>query len=396
MFVETVATMVDPDQIGYCTNVHSGSNLEEVKSNLERYSVPIKQEVSPDDTMPIGLWLSHAACQEALVGQSAVDFQEWLESRGLLPYTFNAFPFHDFHQPIVKHKVYLPTWADSSRLDYTVAIAELQSKLLGKGKFGTISTLPLGWPSENADDFYKRCADQLIQCAIEFVKIREATGCHLFLCIEPEPGCCIDTSSKLIRFFEQHLFNNGQICDAQLRQHLGVCHDICHSAVMFEPQQLALASYQEAGVHVGKVQVSSAIEADFNKTDSTHVEAMLNLLEQFAEERYLHQTCVKESDEAVPELWEDLPPALVRLRRCANGMARVHFHVPVFLDSIGHLGTTNDQIAECFFAMPENDIPTHIEVETYAWSVLPADYQAESLVAGIRDELTFVRQLCVA
>ena len=33
-----------------------------------------------------------------------------------MPFTFNGFPYGDFHQSVVKHRVYEPTWADAERL----------------------------------------------------------------------------------------------------------------------------------------------------------------------------------------------------------------------------------------------------------------------------------------
>ena len=386
--------MFDAKQVGYCTNVHSGSNLQEVQANLEKYSLEIKQQVSPNDPMPIGLWLCDEACTQALATNDAASFKDWLNERELIPYTFNAFPFHDFHQPVVKHNVYLPTWAERSRLDYTLAIARLQSELLGPDTFGTVSTLPLGWPTNHGPDFFNSCAEHLIECANELSKIRQATGCHLFVCIEPEPGCHFDSSKKLADFFEQYLLKGDQLSNDTVRQHLGVCHDVCHSAVMFEPQSLAIKTYHDAGIHVGKVQVSAAIEADFDEGESSDHEQLLNALEQFAEERYLHQTCIRSTPAAAPKLREDLAPALESLRESPTGKTRVHFHVPVYLDQIGPLKTTNVEITECLQSLSENELPTHIEVETYAWNVLPDAYRAESLAAGITDELKFVRQIC--
>jgi len=385
--------MFDGKQVGYCTNVHSGSNLLEVQANLEKYSLEVKRNVSPNDPMPIGLWLCDEACKPALSTNDAASFKEWINERELVPYTFNAFPFHDFHQPVVKHNVYLPTWAERSRLGYTLNVARLQSQLLGPDSFGTISTLPLGWPTEHGQDFFLACASNLIECANELSSIRKESGCHLFVCIEPEPGCHFDSSKKLVDFFKQYLFNSDQLPEDIVRQHLGVCHDVCHSSVMFEPQSLAIKSYQDAGIHIGKVQVSSAIEAIFDELEPPDRHKLFQVLEQFAEERYLHQTCIQSAPDQPPKLWEDLGPALDSLRESPTGIARVHFHVPVYLDKIGLLNTTNDDIAKCLAALHRNTLPTHIEVETYAWNVLPTAHQADSLSSGISKELAFVRNI---
>ena len=73
---------------------------------------------------------------------------------------------------------------------------------------------------------------------------------------------------------------------------------------------------------------------------------------------------------------------------------RVHFHVPIYLDSIGPLGTTNDQIAEAIAAAREYHDTKHFEVETYAWGVLPDDLKRDTLAEGIADELKWVLNTC--
>ena len=55
---------------------------------------------------------------------------------------------------MVKHKVYLPTWSEAERADYTRVLIELQHRLLPAGLEGTISTLPIAWgqPRPAEDD----------------------------------------------------------------------------------------------------------------------------------------------------------------------------------------------------------------------------------------------------
>ena len=96
--------------IGYCTNVHAGATLEQTKANLQKYALPVKRIVSPDEPMGIGLWFSRQ-CVNELFNQGAKGLPKlgpWLEDHGLIPFTFNGFPYGDFHQPVVKHRVYEP------------------------------------------------------------------------------------------------------------------------------------------------------------------------------------------------------------------------------------------------------------------------------------------------
>ena len=116
-------------QLGYCTNVHAGADLETTRANLEEHAVAVKQLFSPDQPMGIGLWLSSEATQ-SLGDQELKTFKNWLDQEGLIPFTFNGFPFGDFHQPVVKHSVYLTTWSEQDRLDYTTRLFQCMDTLL--------------------------------------------------------------------------------------------------------------------------------------------------------------------------------------------------------------------------------------------------------------------------
>src|SRR5262245_23768312 len=95
-------------QMGYCTNVHAGADLEQTRANLERHAVAVKERFSPSEPLGIGLWLSAAAARKLRAEQAVPEFADWLGERGLVPFTLNGFPYGDFHQKVVKHDVYLP------------------------------------------------------------------------------------------------------------------------------------------------------------------------------------------------------------------------------------------------------------------------------------------------
>src|SRR5205814_146559 len=109
---------------------------------------------------------------------------------GLVPYTFNGFPYGDFHKEVVKHDVYLPTWTDPRRLEYTRNLIAIQHALLPLGMAGSISTLPLAWgePRPTAEQLDAAAAN-LRQLAEELARLEHKQGRFICLCIEPEPGC---------------------------------------------------------------------------------------------------------------------------------------------------------------------------------------------------------------
>ena len=400
-------------KVGYCTNVHAGTSLDAVNQNLLTHSVQVREQLLESDSdqslpLPVGLWLSNQAAME--LGQTELlRWRDWLAETHLLPYTFNGFPYSDFHQPVVKHDVYLPTWAEQSRLDYTVKLAHVLDNILPANELGTISTLPLAWPQANetasltgpletqTDSFLVASAKQLKQLAAELDRILQTNGRLIKVGIEPEPGCVLDSADDVVKFFQRYLFDD---LDAErVRRHIGVCHDVCHSAVMFEFQQTAIDAYRDANIDICKVQVSSAIEGVF---DGREDEATWEALQSFAEPKYLHQTSMRANDNKSTEFFEDLHLAIEQHAEPISfrGQVRVHFHVPIFMQTLGVLNTTQREIAECLTALRKNSADggqsttmPHFEVETYAWNVLPQQYQQSSLASGIAEEIRWLNDL---
>ena len=399
-------------KFGYCTNVHAGTTLDSVQRNLLTYSVPIRQQLAVD-RLPVGLWLSDRVSCELDGTKAVAEFGEWLAEHQLEPYTFNGFPFSDFHQPVVKHRVYEPTWAQRERLEYTLRLARIMAGLISPGQKGTISTLPIGWPlgdknrSGNAIetrwpaddvDVIDDACDHLLELSFQLEQLELETGRQIQVCIEPEPGCLLDCWQDVVCMFVTRL-QGDQKQNERLQRYLGVCHDVCHSAVMFEPQAEALDRYAENGITVGKIQVSSAVQAEFG-SQNDHNESVLAELQTFSEPRYLHQTAISHSGTRMDSFYEDLGLALadrIQETKVSDETWRVHFHVPIFLARLQQLTTTQSQILECLDSVQRLEIDAQLEVETYAWNVLPEQaarkkHGSGQLVEGIARELKWLQE----
>lgn len=382
--------------LGYCTNVHAGASFDEMRTNLMRYAVPVKQRVSPGEPMGVGLWLSADAARYALANEGALrELKSWMAGVGLLVYTVNGFPYGNFHQPVVKTKVYQPDWTTQDRYDYTLNLAKVLSELLpDDATEGSISTLPLGWPEHSGGtdaDLHRiksASAGRLHDLVHHLARLELDTGKHIHIDLEPEPGCIIDTATGMVDFFKQYLLDSPD--DVSILGYLRVCHDVCHSAVMFEPQLKAMQTYRDAGLHVGKVQLSSAVKVDFESKLANDSLAALKQLRGFAEDRYQHQTMIRLSDGST-QFYNDLPDALVKHGDSPRGEWRIHFHVPVYVERFGQLEATQSDIGDFIKAADHDDELHHYEVETYAWNVLPDELQREELADGIADELKWVR-----
>jgi len=385
--------------LGYCTNVHAGTTLEATKRNLETHALDVKSRTRPDGPMGIGLWLAASAARELVKENKVEEFRDWLGERGLEVFTINGFPYGDFHRDVVKHDVYKPDWFEESRARYTVCLARIVAELSPPGSERSISTLPIGWRGFRPTwkDKSQLCS-HLLDVVIELARLHDETGCLIHLDIEPEPGCCIDRSEDFVFLIERLKKDAGILrgltrerLDEAIHRHIGVCHDVCHAAVMFEDQREAINRYCAAGIRVGKVQVSNAVRVDLRNLSASERTDAIAQLRAFAEHRYLHQTVI--GDGRKRHFFEDLPAALEEFARTdrAGDEWRIHFHVPVFLESFGLLGTTRERIAECFDLL--RDEVNHWEIETYAWNVLPEELRKESLAAGIAREIAWFADL---
>lgn len=377
---------------GYCTNVHAGADLPQTQRNLERYALAVKKRVSPTAPMGIGLWLSASTARTLLDQNQLLACDDWLQSAGLIPFTLNGFPFGDFHQKVVKHKVYEPTWWDPARAEYTRDLITIQDRLLPPGMEGSISTLPIAWgnPKPPATKL-QEAARALAGIATFLEELEKSRGRLIYLCIEPEPGCVLQRSGDVVRFWNDFLLPGHH--ESTIRRYLRVCHDVCHAAVMFEEQADVLNRYRRAGIGVGKVQVSSAVELNLNGKSPVDRAAALKQLAGFAEDRYLHQTMVRVNASPEPVFHEDLPQLLAATEpNSAGGEWRVHFHVPIYLQAFGQLLALQSHITDCLREVTKHADTTHFEVETYAWGVLPPELQQPDLAAGIADELAWFRK----
>ncbi|MFC1603599.1 metabolite traffic protein EboE [Planctomycetota bacterium] len=368
--------------VGYCTNVHAGEDFDQYLSSLEEYALDVKARISGSQPLPIGLWLSARTARQMLNENRLKRFKEFLESNGLAAFTMNGFPYANFHGPKVKYQVYKPDWTQPQRLNYTVNLIRILTELMPEGSQAGISTLPLGWPGGEFD--YEKAADNLIRI-VELLKYNECrTGKLIHLDIEPEPGCILSSSSDVLSFFNEYLL--GRRNQADVLRHLRVCHDICHASVIFEDQETVIRNYTANGIRIGKVHVSSALHAEISG-DSFH--PVLEQLRTFQEDRYLHQTYIRQSDRILS--YDDLPRAISDINGKTKGTLRCHFHLPIFIERIGCLETTNYEIIDCLKKIHKISDCRHFEVETYAWTVLPDALKTRDLAQGIAKELLWMQ-----
>lgn len=374
--------------LSYCTNVHPGRTLREVRSGLEEYTLPVREQLGRP--IAAGLWLARSVVDELLAEEGTLPrFAEWMHEQNLPCYSLNAFPYGDFHSERVKEKVYLPDWASSERLEYTQMCAQALSVLLAEHDEGSLSSVPLGFAALQGPEMQQACIENLRTLARFLDRLAEETGRVIRLALEPEPLCILERTDQVVAFFEAlRDAAAGRAERGRLEQFIGVCYDVCHQAVEFEDVSVSIRTLQEAGIRLNKIHITCALQLD----DPADEQARAALAE-YAEPRYLHQTFAQCRDGTLRHV-TDLTGefALRPPREFLEAICwRVHFHVPVNVERLGPLRTTRPELLRALATVGELPYQPHLEVETYTWSVLRGEAPA-TLVDGLTAELAATYQ----
>jgi hypothetical protein len=327
-----------------------------------------------------GLYLSDCAVSElARTPSKQMRLLKCLADAGLEPWTANAFPFGGFHSASVKEAAFMPDWRDSRRPSFTCRVAEALTGLLMPGDRGSVSSCPLGYGPDARRS--QKSLDYLRRAQAGLLRLEERTGVRLTLGLEPEPDGSFERVSDLADWLATQLYIETPIADRRV----GVCWDLCHSAVVGESPEEALAALAKHGIPLSKVQISSALSLE----GGINPEQMLRL-EELCADPWLHQVRGTLSD-GRPFAYSDLPRLLENQAVVeAIDTLRVHCHVPVHQTDFGD-GLTGTPWREAVTLAHQAGC-LDFELETYTLSALPPAYlerggligtmTAEMLVCG--------------
>ncbi|NDJ24752.1 metabolite traffic protein EboE [Nostoc sp. B(2019)] len=392
----------------YCTNIHPGETWLEVFANLEKHLPELKSRLSPKAPFGIGLRLADIAAKQLLEGNNLAQFQTWLTQQDLYVFTLNGFPYGGFHRQVVKDQVYAPDWSTQERLNYTLSLTKILANLLPEGLDGGISTLPLSykpwWEKDQAscETVLKNSCFNIASVVAEMIHIHEQTGKLLHIDLEPEPDGLIENTSEVIDFFKNWLLPIGgnylseqlnierNLAEKKLLEHVRICYDTCHFSVEYEEPKSVFERLQSAGIKIGKIQISAAIQVKI-PADVEKRSLIVERLRPFAESTYLHQVIERRSDGTLYH-YPDLINALPHLEQSLAEEWRTHFHVPIFIHDYQVLQSTQDDIATVLQLIQTNNACQHLEIETYTWDVLPSEIKID-LLTSIQREYEWVIKL---
>lgn len=291
--------------IGVALNIFHG-NAGAAGSHVDADTLPRRARSLWQLGHPPGLWLPEAFDMEAAAELYA----------GLGVRSINGFPQGMFQGVRVGHAVYRPGWDSIKRAEHTRRLITLAARV--GSRHVSISTVPLGWRGTDRSG----SADALLDMVEVLAEATRRSGVCVTLDLEPEPGCALASVEDAVCFFKDHIWAKRD--DAQVRRHLGLCHDVCHATVdrpdLADPQTPALNAAAAAGLNVHKVQLTAAPVVDAD-TDRVGFAALARL----AEPRFLHQTCVQSGGRL--HRYDNLPDALTHHRPI--GRWATHYHLPL-------------------------------------------------------------------
>jgi hypothetical protein len=389
--------------LSYSTLVHPGDTWEQMRDSLKKYLPQVKQRVSPNSPFGVSIRLSAATAQELVENKPERDsIKRFFQENDLYVYTANAFVYGSFKNTLVKEQVYEPDWHSEERLQYTKNVADILADLAPAGIAPSIQTAPLAFrPKVNSPDYLATMTRNILRMVAHLADLEARTGRRVTLAIEPEPACYLETTDDVIAYFRDHLqtgaaarqlaqISGMPVSEAigALRRYVGIVYDICHQAVECEEIETSLNRLVDAGIPVFKLQEASAVRVA--EVRQEHVD----LLKKFADTIYLTQTTEQKDGkirqflnlEEAFDAWEREPGAREW---------RIHFHVPVFLEALGSLGTTRFAIEDALRLHRKLPLSTHLEIETYTWDVLPDHLKTGDIVDYVSRELDWVRSQLV-
>jgi hypothetical protein len=364
--------------LAYCTNIHRGETWMETFDALKIHALAVRKKVCLQKPFAIGLRLSNQAAVELSERKMLSEFQRWLEKNSCYVFTINGFPYGQFHGARVKEQVYLPDWTSSERLAYTNLLFDLLAQLAPAGVEGSISTVPGSFKEFIKNNAQKKLIrENLFRCVEHISHASKKSKRKLHLGLEPEPLGLLENSAETLQFFEQ--LRDEQKNDPRLNEFLGVNYDTCHFAIEFEEPQNAIAAFQNAGIKISKIHLSSALKAKATKEARA-------VLKNFADDTYLHQVVARNANKKI-KFHRDLLDALAdkssqfAIRNSQLEEWRIHFHVPLYAPVVAPFENTNDHLLGVLDLLAQNPkLCSHLEMETYTWEVLPPELKSRSVV----------------
>lgn len=104
---------------------------------------------------------------------------------------------------------------------------------------------------------------------------------------------------------------------------------------------------------------------------------------------YLHQVVERVGQKL--NRYDDIKDAMSNYKDDSTDREwRIHFHVPIFRDSLSSFQTSQSFLQVILAEHLKNPLTQHLEIETYTWCVLPEQYRDKDVTQLITNEFLWV------
>lgn len=395
------------ERLGYSLNLFPSETIDDVKAAVEgpMREVALRLGAREGAPLPVEARLGMPAIETLEDPAACTELRDCFSAAGLDVFTMNGFPISGFHEARVKEDVFRPSWLEPERLAATIRLGEITARLVGDASRASVSTLTGSFKEWGDDDEIRDAiAVRLARAALAYHRSSEETGTRLVLCVEPEPLNTFENRAETIELFER-LDRAGaedlvrseglgiETARSIIREHLGVNFDTCHFSIQFEDVAETLDAFAREGIAVSKIHLSNALVLDEPGSNA----AGLAFLKTLDEPRYLHQVVAVDREGVIRWRDRDVSDFVRRPAAELEAMreARVHFHLPLFLESGDGFRTTHADTAKAYrFARARGSVQD-FAIETYTFGILIERERIETtnLVDGICREFEWVHEL---
>ena len=384
--------------------VHAGAirpvgSFADIQATVRESLAPINLALGNSSPVGVSVRLSQAALNDAALDATnlkALLGEYHLQLAGISSVSISGG---------AKDQVHQPDWRREERLGFMFGATNLMAEIAGKnGAEMGITTNALSHRSWLDIDFpgnWAALSLNIVRVVQHLATIREKTGVTIHIDLEVEPGSVLRDTDDVIRFWNNWILTRGaamlsdrmQVTDGTaadaMNRHIRLALDTAHAAVVGDDAASSLDRLIEAGVGIGRLQVSSALEVtvpDY-QTDRQDLLAHLDGIRSAT----LLQQVVATRDGEIVHRYDDLPTAVDA--EAAGETWRIHTHAPVLADRYGIWRSTRDEAGPWVREIASRGMNVGmIELRSANWDVVPADDRGE-IGEMIAREAAWVRSL---
>ncbi len=377
--------------------VHAGairpvSSFADVQAWVRESLAPVNVAIGNEESVGVSVRLSQAALADPML--TAANLKAVLGEYGLYLAGISGVGISGG----AKEQIHHPDWRTEDRLSFMFAATNLLAD--GADPDGpelgitTNAFSHRNWLDVDFPGNWAALTLNLMRVVQHLATIRERTGITMHIDLEAEPGSVLRDTDDIIRFWNTWLLGRGsamlsdrmQVTDGTaadvVQRHVRLALDTAHAAVVRDDAATSLDRFADAGVGIGRLQVSSALEIDIPADDTGRVDVRAQLA-RLQSDRLLQQV-VATRDGVITARHEDLPDALAAIDGAVGETWRIHTHAPVLADRYGVWRSTRDDAAAWLreTAVRGMDVGM-VELRSANWDVVPADDRAsvEEMVA---------------